>query len=268
VKLTEYPKVNELITQIENRIRVVLMDNLIGLYLYGSATAGDFEPDLSDIDLLAIVKDSLSDKEFSGLRDMHDQLTSDYTEWNDRIEIIYVPVDGLKNFKTTRIEVAEISPGEPFRLSIKTTRIHLKEIGDDWLINWYVIRQNGITIFGLDPKTVIPNISSQEYKKTIKKKVLLWQKALSEYAPESTRGAVAYAIFTLCRAMYSYENGEQASKKKSAEWVKYKFPEWKELINKAIEWRKVQWQDKQGVIGTELSISLDFLNFAINHITK
>ncbi|MDD6156298.1 MAG: nucleotidyltransferase domain-containing protein [Lachnospiraceae bacterium] len=40
--------------------RKILGDNLTGVYLHGSAAMGCFNPEESDIDLLVVVKDALS----------------------------------------------------------------------------------------------------------------------------------------------------------------------------------------------------------------
>jgi len=43
----------------------------MGLYLYGSLTTGDFDPESSDIDLLAVTSSGVSGAEFEALRAMH-----------------------------------------------------------------------------------------------------------------------------------------------------------------------------------------------------
>ena len=49
---TQDSEVNALIGELLTGIRGVLGDRLVGLYLYGSLVAGDFDKDISDIDLL------------------------------------------------------------------------------------------------------------------------------------------------------------------------------------------------------------------------
>lgn len=259
MSLTGYRQVDDLINKIRDQIQVALEGNLIGLYLYGSATGGDFDPKLSDVDLIAVLKKNVASSEFNSLEKMHRQLATENPEWSERIEVVYTCFFDLKNFRLNRHEVAAVSPGEPF---------HLKQIGEEWLINWYVAQQNSIKLLGPDPKTIFPDISAGEYREAIKNQARLWSEALAEFTPKSTRGPVAYAIFTLCRAMYSHEHGKQASKKKSAEWVVRKFPQWANLINEAIEWRKVQWRKNQDEIGDKLPTALDFLEFSIDQVTK
>lgn len=54
MKPTPYEDVNTLLGALLARIRSVLGINLVGVYLYGSLPSGDFDPDVSDIDLLAV----------------------------------------------------------------------------------------------------------------------------------------------------------------------------------------------------------------------
>ncbi len=49
--------------------------------------------------------------------------------------------------------------------------------------------------------------------------------------------AQAYAIMTLCRALYTICTGEQVSKQKAANWVSDTYPEETEIIADAFVWR-------------------------------
>src|ERR1035437_7278621 len=52
-------------------IRAVLGNELVGLYLYGSAVSGDFDEDVSDIDLVAVTRPDVSAIEIAALERMH-----------------------------------------------------------------------------------------------------------------------------------------------------------------------------------------------------
>lgn len=253
----QYPIVSEYTETLLLEIQKILGEKLMGLYLYGSATAGDFDSNLSDIDLLAVISDRLTKNEFIGLEEMHNKFAIKFPEWKDRIEVTYATQEGLKSFRDKRSEIAEISPGEAF---------HFKDAGNDWLINWYIVRENGKTLFGAKITEIIPIILKEEYIAAVKIQALSWSKRISGYSEKSTRGSVAYAIFTMCRAMYSFYFGEQATKKQAALWIVDKFPQWKELIANAIKWREVQWLPKQEVIGDDLPMIIKFVNFAVDQI--
>lgn len=63
VGTTPYQEINEVLLTISNGINHILDNNLIGLYLFGSLTYGDFNLDSSDIDLVTIVNKPLSPHE-------------------------------------------------------------------------------------------------------------------------------------------------------------------------------------------------------------
>jgi predicted nucleotidyltransferase len=256
-KPTPYSSVNIITEKLLSEIQQILGDKLVGLYLYGSATAGDFDSAISDIDLLVAINSVLTKTEFEQIRRMHNDLATKFPEWKDRIETVYVTLKGLHHFRDQKSEVAGISPGEPF---------HLKKIGKEWLVNWFTIRISGKVLYGPGIDSIIPNISRAEYIAFEKEQILRWRDWILDYNEKSTRGSVAYVIFTMCRAMYNFTHEDRASKIQSAKWVSQTFPQWSELVSKAGEWRRVQWYPKQVSVGTDLSKVIEFVNFAVDQI--
>lgn len=223
---TSYKNINKLLNTLLSQMQSVLGEKLVGLYLYGSLVTDDFDQNVSDIDLLAILESSLNDQEFEQLQKMHQDFANEYKEWSDRVEVQYMPKVALKNFKTEESEVVVISPGEPF---------HKKIVGKHFLINWYIVQEKGLTLFGADPKKIIEQISKEEFIQAVKDHTKSWSEWVKDM---KSKGAQAYAILTLCRAIYAVRNGEQVSKKQAADWARKELPEWEDLINKALAWYK------------------------------
>ena len=48
----------------------------------------------------------------------------------------------------------------------------------------------------------------------------------------------AYAILTMCRALYASRTGEQTTKGQAALWAQEQLPEWATLIGDALRWRR------------------------------
>lgn len=257
--ITSYNDVNALLNILLTRIKTILYNKLIGLYLYGSLVSGDFDHKISDIDLLAVTNGDIDDLEFAALKKMHDNFSREYKEWNDRIEVQYISVSGLKTFKTQLSKIANISPGEP---------LHIIEAGRDWLINWYDVQEKRLTLFGLNKASIITKISKDEYINTVKEHVVYWRELIKKYNSQSTRGSVAFVILTLCVEMYSCSKRERVSKTKAASWVVKQFPQWASLIHNVIAWREAQWNKEQKRIGTVLPKVIQFVNFAIDQIVK
>ena len=68
---TSYPDINNVLLFISNGIENILGKKLIGLYLFGSLTYGDFNPDSSDIDLVAIIDEPLNHDELDLIKQLH-----------------------------------------------------------------------------------------------------------------------------------------------------------------------------------------------------
>lgn len=151
MQITSYPDIEELLSRLLCQIQRILDNNLIGLYLYGSLVTGDFDLEISDIDMLAVTLCDIDSQQFEQLRNMHNEVSTEYPKWDGRIEIQYLSANALQTFKTHQSQIAVISPGEPF---------NIKDAGIDWLINWYIVRQQGMVLFGPNPQTVIPPILS------------------------------------------------------------------------------------------------------------
>ena len=223
---TPYPYVNDVLGHLLAQIKDILRDRLNGLYLYGSLVTGDFDPASSDIDLLAVVASDLTEAEFQALDQMQNTFVQNQPQWHERIEIAYMSLHALRTFKTERSPIAIISPGEPF---------HIKDAGNDWLINWYMVREKGVTLFGPPPQDLIEPVSKAEFIRAVKVQAGEWREWMDTI---ETRPSQAYAIITLCRALYTMRMGEQASKRQAALWAAEELPAWSDLIQKALVWRR------------------------------
>src|SRR5215207_9309626 len=64
--------VRALLEELTGRVQRAIGAKLLGLYLWGSYVVGDFDPRLSDLDLVAVLTTDLDEPEFAALRAMHD----------------------------------------------------------------------------------------------------------------------------------------------------------------------------------------------------
>lgn len=212
-----------LIERLGRDIGVALGDRLLGLYVHGSWVLGDFQAERSDVDLLAVVADDPSD--LAGvLRAMHERLVADHPEWTDRVEVEYASVTALARFRTDPRPMVRISPGEP---------LHVVPATRHYLLNWYAARERSIALHGPPPQDLIPEITTAEWADAIRDHVRRWPEWVEDM---HTPGAQAYAVLTLCRALYSIETGTQVSKRAAATWAAQTRPAWTDLITWASRW--------------------------------
>ncbi len=222
-----YADINELLSQVLSRIQTILGDRLIGLYLFGSLVAGDFDYNTSDIDVVAAISTDLNEKEFEQLEAMHLDLMNRYKQWDNRIEIGYIAVEHLQKAQTYH-PIALISPGEPF---------HIKVAQNDWLINRSVLYEKGITLYGPPPQIISAPISQELRMHAVQKRMQKWRDWIEQSGGKEKRPGQAYMILTMCRLLYTFRQGGFVSKKQAALWAMQELPEWAALIQDALRWR-------------------------------
>jgi hypothetical protein len=247
--------VEAVLNRLRSDIQAVLSDNLLGLYLYGSIVTGDFDSEISDIDLLAVTAIAVEDTELERLREMHTRFAHDNPMWEDRIEAAYVSTTALQTFRTQPATIAIISPGEPF---------HTKEAGNDWLLNWYIVRNQGVALLGPSPDTLIAPITKEEFLNAVREQVADWGEWIYHLRE---RKAQAYAILTMCRALYAIHNGEQTSKRRAALWARAALPEWSTLIENALLWRE-SWRENAVDHAATFSETVRFVHFVRDLIVQ
>jgi hypothetical protein len=251
--ITAYADVNDMLDYLRSGLQAALKEKLVGVYLYGSLVWGDFDRASSDIDLVVATASDIDAQEFSSLDAMQHGFVDAYPYWDRRLEIAYVSTATLQTFKSRASTIAVISPGEPF---------HFKQTDPGWLMNWYMVQEQGRVLFGPAPTTLIDPISPQEFIQTVKRHAVRW----SEWINDShNRPSQAYAILTMCRALYTCTHGVQVSKRKAAEWAAQQLPEWSGLIGNALEWRSA-WRDDDVDHAATFPETVRFVQFMIERI--
>lgn len=251
---TPYPDVNAILAALQTQMQAILDGKLAGLYLYGSLVWGDFDADTSDMDLLAALTSDLTEQEFDGLHAMHQAIVAKYPSWEHRIEIAYLSITGLRTFRTQSSPIGIISPGEPF---------HIIQADKGWLMNWYMVREIGVTLYGPPPTDLIAPIAQAEFVQAVQEHAAAWSQWIAAYT--QSRPSQAYAILTLCRALYTSRFGTQLSKKQAALWVSREYPQWAELVTQAPAWRAA-WRDTNVDPATTQAETKAFVRFACGAI--
>ncbi len=146
--------------------------------------------------------------------------------------------EALRTFKTQASPIVVISPGEP---------LNVKPAGTDWLLNWYFVREDGLTLFGPDPHSLIPPISHDEFLAASRHDAQYWVGWAEQ--PHGQR-AQSYAILTLCRALYAAETADRASKRRAAHYTQQRYPQWTTLIDNALLWRQSAGETRRRPVST------------------
>ncbi len=222
-----YDEVNQVIEQLLSGHQQVFGDKLAGFYLYGSLIWGDFDISSSDIDTLCAITSEVTPEDIEQLHILHEEIANENPLWRGRIEVHYASLEGLKHFRDYSSKMGNISPGE---------LLHIIDAGIDWLDEWYCVQEYAITLFGLDKAEVIPHIEKSEFIQTICGYAISFRERIKtcKYSSYSQ----AYAILTLCRALYTLIKKEQVSKLAAAHWALDFLPEYHTTISNALIWRQ------------------------------
>lgn len=246
-------ELEEVLSDLLGRVREALGVKLLGLYLYGSLAAGDFDRGSSDIDLLAVTAADIDEREFERLRETQEGFVKERAEWDGRLEITYLSAEALRTFRERASRAAVVSPGEPF---------HFTESAEHWLIDWRTAREKGVTLYGPPPSTFIGPIPKEEFLGAVRKQAERWR---GWWEGETDRAGQAYAVLTLCRALHAHETGEQASKLRAARWAQARLPRWAPLIEDALAWRAA-WRDDGGKLTAVFPETAEFMRLVIDRI--
>ncbi len=253
---TPFEDVNHLLEELASGLKNRLNDLLVGIYVYGSLVWGDFNHDSSDIDIIVALKTDLTNDYFKELDKFHALLVKHFPAWHDRIEIAYISLNVLKHFKHQVGKVAVISPSEPF---------NIKNAGKDWLINYYLLQNSSIILFGPEPKSIIDSVSKNEFICNVKEQAITWKDWVTQ--TKTSVGYQYYAVLTICRAYYVLNHGEQVSKLKAGTWMLEEFPAWKNLIEKAMSRNQTDRDSKHDAHSTYPEVYA-FVNEVIDMIEK
>ena len=212
---------------------------------------GDFNIQTSDFDLLAITVNDVSSELLEKLKSTHTDFIKHNSAWDNRVEVAYMSRHAMKTFKEKPSRIVRISPGEP---------LHTVEASIHWLMDWYMVQNQGEIIFGPNPSELIPNITQKEFIHEVKVHMGFWREWVEG---AKTEGYQAYIVLLMCRNMYAVKYGRQTSKDKGAAWVLKEFPEWAQFIETVVKWRRVKSQEvnQEGHAKTK-----EFVEFALNQV--
>jgi predicted nucleotidyltransferase len=223
----EPARIEHFLASFVERHRAALGDVLVGIYSYGSLSLGDFDPASSDLDLLVITKDQLTDAQIGILRQFYADLSKEWNDFSGRIEAAYIP----------RAEAVRHTPGEKHYLISPVWDFQPAELGNDWVLNRSIAR-SGKPLFGPEPSTIIDNVPRDEISR-VEKKLLcdVWAKHIDGPAWMKPRKYQAFTILTVCRILYGIEHGVIVSKPAAAAWAIETFPQWNAVITSALTTR-------------------------------
>jgi hypothetical protein len=232
---TPYDDVNTILHLLLAKLQAILGPQLIGLYLYGSLSLGDFDPASSDIDFIAATTQDLSAETLEQLRAMHADIAASGLPYSDHLEGSYIPSTALRRYDPHNSRHPSIGVDWPFQV---------QEHNHNWIIEYHIVREHSVIVWGPSPQTLIDPVPPQALRESVCKHLKSqWQWRIDDLEWLRPRSYQAFAILTLCRALYTLHHGTACSKPQAASWAQATYPHWKPIIERALAWRSQSAKD-------------------------
>jgi len=234
---TPYPDINALLQDLLSHVQAVLGSQFVGLYLFGSLSSGDFDPQRSDIDFLVATDGELPAEMLPALASMHQRLAEAHPKWTRRLEGSYIPRRALRRYNPAQARHPSLRIDGSFDVD---------HHGPDWVIQRHEIRRHAIALSGPEPSTLIDPVAPNELRAAAQATLReWWAPMLEDPARLRQREYQAYAVLTMCRALYTLQHSTVVSKGLAAAWAQeFLGQEWAELIEEALAWPRGPQPDR------------------------
>lgn len=222
-------EIKSIIDEFVMQSRNILEENLVGIYLHGSAVMGCFNPEKSDIDLLVVVKEGIPDGTKRTYMDMVVQLNKMAPEKGIELSIVkenvcnpfVYPTPFELHFSIAHLSWYQSNPEDYIE--------KMKGTDKDLAAHFTIIYHRGKTLYGKDIRDVFEPVSSGDYMDSI------WSDI--EGAAEEIFENPMYMILNLCRVLAYKKEGVILSKQEGGEWgiKNLSHPEYQKMISAALK---------------------------------
>ena len=243
-----YPAINAVLNRLLADVQAALGDRFVGMYLHGSLASGDFDPERSDIDFVVVTASALPDTLIPVLAALHTRLIDSGLRWATKLEGTYFPQQALRRY----------TPSDALYPSLNESSFYMGGHGSDWVIQSHILREHGIVLAGPAPRDLIDPVTPDDLRRAMR--ALLhewWAPMLHDTARLRSAEYQAYAVLTMCRALYTLETGAVVSKPVAARWAQAALGAQRAtLIERALAWRA-------GMPLEVLEETLDFIRYTL-----
>ena len=207
----------DLINEFIKKSKDILKDNLAGIYLHGSSVMGCYNPEKSDIDLIIVIHDKISDAVKKAYMDMVIDLNS------------FAPAKGIEMSIVRKDFCNPFVYPTPFELHFSVMHLEwynddpndyiLKMNGSDMDLaaHFTIIKRRGKCLYGLPIDDVFAEVPKAYYMDSI------WNDIAE--APEEITKNTMYLTLNLARVLAFAKEGLVLSKNEGGEWGLKNVPE-------------------------------------------
>ena len=204
-------KIDRLLETFITDSKEVLKENLLGIYLHGSAVMDCFNPDKSDVDLIVVVRDAVPNAKKRAFMDRLVRLNADAPEKG--IEMSIVKADVCSPFVYPTPFELHFSVGhlEWFRERPEEYIEKMNGTDKDLAAHFTIIRARGRCLYGVPIGDLFGEVPKKEYLDSI------WYNV--ENAREEIGDNPMYLILNLARVLAFAKEDLVLSKKEGGQWA-------------------------------------------------
>ena len=208
--------------------REILKENLVGVYLHGSAVMGCYQPKKSDLDFIVVVKGNMTDAEKRAFLDSIVMLDAAGPAKGIEISIVIRDVCDPFVYPTPFILHYSRMHTEWYRRDPEDYIRKMNGTDKDLAAHFSVIRGRGICLYGLPVAEVFGEVPENDYLDAI------WDD-ISGAEEEITENPM-YLILNLPRVLAWVKEKKILSKKEGGEWGLGNLPdEYHSLLRSALK---------------------------------
>jgi predicted nucleotidyltransferase len=256
---TPYPAVNEILNLLLARVKEILGNHFVGMYLFGSLANGDFDQH-SDIDVLVVTEAEISNAVFDTLKEMHERIIKIDSPWAIQLEVSYIPQKALRRFDPANNLHPHMDRGN-------NEKLHRMVHATDWIVQRHILRERGIVIAGPNLKSLIDPVSPNDLQQAVADVLPLWVNPIREDPSQiNQRGYQSFFVLSLCRMLYTLKYGVIVSKPFAAKWAKENLSkQWTSLIDRAWIGRQNPGLEAQP---EDINGTLDLIGYTLEYSKK
>lgn len=209
-QLTPYHDLNRVLRELVSAQQAILGEDYVGAYLQGSFAVGDFDLH-SDVDFVAVIEHELTDTQVDSLQEMHERIHCLSSRWTKHLEGSYFPKDVIRVPPQPDDKLWYIDNGA--RSLIRSNHCNM-------LLVRFVVREQGITLAGPPPETLIDRVLPDALRREIYAVMKDWAEKIDR-DPEciDNRFYQAYAVLNYSRMLHDLHRGQPGSKLGGVEWM-------------------------------------------------
>ncbi len=228
-----------ILDEIVDKSKMIFKEDLTGIYLHGSLAMGCFNPNKSDIDLMIVIENNITDTQ--KLQFMNHVVELNKIAPGKGIELSIVKKEYCKKFLyPTPFELHFSNAHLQWFIDNPTDYIHKMNGTDrDLAAHFKIIKKYGVVLQGEEINDVFADVPRKDYIDSI------WYDV--EGAGEDILEEPIYVILNLCRVAAFLKNDLILSKKQGGEWALQNIStQYHVLISKALQ---------SYMLGTEMDLA-------------